>query len=253
MTRPYVLVNVAMTADGKIDSAARRGATISSAADKRRVDELRAGVDAVLVGGRTLLAESPKLTVRDAALRQERLARGLPENPIKVGVVSVADLDLEGDFVRTGPAERLVFTTPRTPPEQITRLERAGVQVFVSGGERVDLNEVLETLHRLGVTALATLAGVPALIFLTARLGVRRLLVEGGGTLLAEFFCLGLVDELTIYVAPKIFGGASAPTLADGPGFLPEQAPGLRLTAAAPFDPEGGVLLHYLVLPHSSS
>jgi len=226
MTRPRVLINVAMTADGKIDSVARRGAAISSAADKRRVDELRASVDAVLVGGKTLLSESPKLTIRNAALRRARLERGLPENPMKVGVVSVANLDLEGDFVRAGPAERLVFTTRRTPPEQIARLEKVGVQVYVTDGERVDLHETLATLHRLGV---------------------RRLLVEGGGTLLAELFRLGLADELIIYLAPKIFGGASAPTLADGPGFLPEQAPGLSLVSVEKFDPKGGILLHYFI------
>jgi 2,5-diamino-6-(ribosylamino)-4(3H)-pyrimidinone 5'-phosphate reductase len=226
MTRPHILVNVAMTADGKIDSAARKGAAISSTADKRRVDELRADVDAVLVGGNTLLNENPKLIVRDPALRRARLERGLPENPMKVGVVSAAGLDLEGDFACVGPAERLVFTTRRAPLEQITRLEEAGVQVFVSGGERVNLPEVLETLHRLGV---------------------RRLLVEGGGTIIAEFFRLGLVDELTIYIAPRIFGGASAPTLADGAGFLPEQAPGLALVSAEKFDEQGGVLLHYKV------
>lgn len=226
MLRPHVFVNVAMTADGKIDSAARHGAAISSVADKRRVDELRASVDAVLVGGKTLLAESPKLTVRDPALRRARLERGLPENPMKVGVVSLADLDLEGDFVRAGPAERLVFTTRRTPPEQIARLEKAGVQVYVTDGRRVDLPEVLETLHRLGV---------------------RKLLVEGGGTLLAEFFRLGLVDELTIYLAARIFGGATAPTLADGPGFPPEQAPRLTLVSVETFDSEGGVLLHYTI------
>lgn len=224
MTRPHVLVNVAMSADGKIDSVARKGAAISSAADKRRVDELRASVDAVLVGGKTLLAENPKLTVRDPALRRARLEGGLPENPMKVGVVSVADLDVEGDFVRAGPAERLVFTTRRTPPEQISRLEEVGVQVFVSGEARVDLPEVLETLHRLGV---------------------RRLLVEGGGTIIAEFFRLGLVDELTIYIAPRVFGGESAPTPADGPGFLPEQAPGLALVSVEKFDKQGGVLLRY--------
>lgn len=226
MMRPYIHINVAMTADGKIDSAARKGAAISSPDDKRRVDELRASMDAVLVGGRTLLDENPKLTVRAEALRQGRLQRGLPENPVKVGVVSVANLRLDGDFVRAGPAERLVFTTRRTSPEQITRLEKAGVQVYVTQGERVDLAEMLETLHRIGV---------------------RRLLVEGGGTILAEFFCLGVVDELTIYIAPKIFGGASAPTLADGSGFLPEQAPGLALVSAEKFDTEGGVLLRYLV------
>ena len=226
MNRPYVLVNVAMSLDGKIDTAVRRGAAISSAADKRRVDELRAGVDAVLVGGRTLIDEDPKLTVRDAGLRQDRLRRGLPENPAKVGVVSVADLRPDGDFVRAGPAERLVFTTRRTAPGQISRLEKAGVQVYVSGPERVELPEMLATLHRLGI---------------------RRLLVEGGGTLLAEFFRLGLVDEVSVYIAPRIFGGASAPTLADGPGFGLGQAPRLQLVSAETFDAQGGILLRYSI------
>ena len=72
MERPHILVNVAMTADGKIDSIARKGATISSNRDKTRVDGLRASVDAVLVGGRTLLDEDPKLTIKSAALRAER-------------------------------------------------------------------------------------------------------------------------------------------------------------------------------------
>jgi len=224
MQRPYVLVNVASSADGKIDTFARRGATLSSMADKQRVDELRASVDAILVGGRTLIDEDPKLTVRDETLRQKRLERGLPENPIKVGVVSLAELPLDGDFITTGPAERLVFTTRRTPPEQIIRLEKVGVQVYVSGEERVDLLEVLSTLYQIGV---------------------RRLMVEGGGTILAEFFRLGVVDEITIYIAPKILGGATAPTLADGPGFDETNAPRLHLISVEKIDPAGGILLHY--------
>ncbi len=227
MQRPHVLINVAMSADGKIDTAARKGAAISSPADKARVDRLRAEADAVLVGGHTLIDEDPKLTVRSPALQQERLGRGLPENPIKVGVASVADLRLDGDFVKAGPAERLVFTTRRTPPEQITRLEKAGVQVYVAGEGRVNLPEMLGILHQIGV---------------------RKLMVEGGGTLLAEFFRLGLVDEVTMYIAPRIFGGSSAPTLADGPGFDETNLPHLHLMAVEKFDAEGGVLLHYQVL-----
>jgi riboflavin biosynthesis pyrimidine reductase len=73
-------------------------------------------------------------------------------------------------------------------------------------------------------------------------------MVEGGGTLIAEYFRLNLVDELSIYIAPFIFGGDSAPTLADGPGFLPEQAPLLRLEAAEEFDDDGGVFIHYMVI-----
>jgi 2,5-diamino-6-(ribosylamino)-4(3H)-pyrimidinone 5'-phosphate reductase len=226
MPRPYILVNVAMSLDGKIDTAARRGAAISPAADKARVDRLRAAVDAVLVGGRTLLDEDPKLTVRSPALRAERRGLGQPENPARVGLVSVADLDPAGDFMTAGHARRLIYTTARTAPGQIDRLRAAGAEVFVLGGKRPDPAAALESLYRLGM---------------------RRLLVEGGGTILAEFFRLGLADEVSVYVAPRIFGGASAPTLADGPGWSIEQAPRLQCISAEKFDEDGGVLLRYLV------
>lgn len=225
-TRPHILVNVAMTADGKIDTAARRGATISSAADKLRVDRLRAASDAIMVGGRTLISEDPKLTVKSEKLRHERITRGLEENPVKVGIVSVADLKLDGNFLTAGLARRLIYTTQRTPPEQVARLEEAGAQVFVQNNEAVGLQQVMKSLYQQGI---------------------RKLLVEGGGTVIAGLFRLGLVDELTTYVAPRIFGGASAPTLADGPGFLPGQAPSLRLESVEKFDDEGGVLIHYTV------
>ncbi len=226
MDRPYVLLNVAMTADGKIDSFLRHGAAISSIPDKARVDRLRAEVDAVLVGGRTLLDEDPKLTVKSLALREERKALGLPENPAKVGVVTIADLNASGNFMTAGPAVRYIFTTNRTPSEKIGELEFAGATVFVYDRDRIDLEEMLLTLHRMGI---------------------RKLLVEGGGTMIAEFFRLGLMDELTIYIAPKIYGGASAPTLADGKGFFPEQAPALALVSVEKFDTEGGILLWYRV------
>jgi 2,5-diamino-6-(ribosylamino)-4(3H)-pyrimidinone 5'-phosphate reductase len=215
-----------MSTDGKLDSVARKGMTISSATDKARVDRLRASMDAVLVGGRTLIDEDPKLTVKSPALRAERKAKGLDENPVKVGVVSVADLKVNGNFLTAGPARRLVYTTSRTTPEQIARLENAGAQVFAIGELRVDLSAMLASLHHQGV---------------------HTMMVEGGGTLIAEFFRLGMVDELTLYIAPYIFGGASAPTLADGPGFLPEQVLGLRLKSARKFDDEGGILVHYTV------
>ena len=226
MNRPYILVNVAMSADGKLDTVARKGISISSIADKARVDRLRASMDAVLIGGRTLLDEDPKLTVKSPALRAERKAAGLEENPVKVGLISLADLKPDGNFMTAGPARRLVYTTSRTTPEQIVCLENAGALVFVVGELRVDVSAVLESLYNQAI---------------------RKLLVEGGGTLISEFFRLGLVDELTLYIAPHIFGGASAPTLADGPGFPPGQAVRLRLEAAEEFDDDGGVFLHYLV------
>ena len=88
MDRPYVFINVAMTADGRIDTFARKGAAISSQRDRERVDHLRAESDAIMVGGRTLLDEDPKLTVKSETLRAARVARGLSPNPVKVCVVS---------------------------------------------------------------------------------------------------------------------------------------------------------------------
>jgi 2,5-diamino-6-(ribosylamino)-4(3H)-pyrimidinone 5'-phosphate reductase len=228
MVHPHITVNVATSADGKIDSVLRRGATISSPTDKARVDALRATVDAILVGGHTLLAEDPKLTVRSAVLRAERLARGEPANPAKVGIVSEATLRLDGEFMTAGPARRLIYTTPLTTSEQLALLQAAGAETFIVGESRVDLSAALDSLSQLGF---------------------RRLLVEGGGTLLFELFRLKAVDELFFYLAPKIFGGASAPTLADGPGFLPEQTPRLRLISVQELDEAGGVLLHYTMEP----
>lgn len=246
-SRPHIVVNVAMTADGKIDSAARKGATISSAADKARVDGLRASVDAVLVGGRTLLNEDPKLTVKSAKLRAERLRKGWSENPAKVGVISKipfagaglapvqegrSDYSRRGQdlplrhFLTSGPAQVFLFTTQSTEPEVLAAFESAGVKILVMGSERVDLVAVFQSLFEAGI---------------------RSVLVEGGGTLIAELFHLDLVDELTVYIAPKIFGGSSAPTLADGPGFLHEQAPGLILKSVGKYDGVDGILVHYTI------
>ncbi len=78
-----------------------------------------------------------------------------------------------------------------------------------------------------------------------AALGIRTVMVEGGGTLIAEFIRLGLADELRVYIAPKIFGGATAPTLVDGDGWPESAAKTLRLMDVRALDKGGGVLIHY--------
>jgi 2,5-diamino-6-(ribosylamino)-4(3H)-pyrimidinone 5'-phosphate reductase len=222
--RPYVFINVAVSADGKMDTFERRGAAISSSADKARVDALRAGADAVMVGGRTLLDEDPKLTVKSAELRAQRTSKGLPENPMKVGIVSRADLKVDGDFICAGQARRVVFTTSQTTSAQMQVLSSLGVEVYVMGQQQVDLPLALQTLKQLGVD---------------------RLMVEGGGTLNEALLRLGLVDELMVYVTPLIFGGASAPTLAAGEGLARSAAIPLRLADVQVADDTGGVLLRY--------
>ncbi|HET6845502.1 MAG TPA: dihydrofolate reductase family protein [Anaerolineales bacterium] len=229
MARPSIHMNVAATADGKIDSMERRGASISTPRDKERVDRLRADSDAVLVGGRTLHDEDPKLTVSSGTLRLERKARGLPENPAKVAVASSLHLRPDCQFLTAGPARILLFTTERTPADQLEQLRRAGAEVFVQSSGRVDLLQVLETLGAQGI---------------------RHLMVEGGGTLNFELLRLGLVDDLSIFIAPLIFGGAAAPTLADGNGLAAASAIPMKLIKVNHWN-DGGVLLHYKPAPAS--
>src|SRR5574341_600353 len=223
MDRPYVHINVAATADGKIDTFERRGAEISSARDKERVDELRAEADAVMVGGRTLHDEDPKLIVRSERLHTERLARGLPPNPAKVGISSRLRLQPDSNFLNAGPAKIFLFTTAQTDEAQLAMLRSRGAEVFVHGSDRVNLKSALETLKIKGVN---------------------RLMVEGGATLNFELMQLGLVDELTIYVAPMIFGGETAPTTATGSGLVRSAALPLKLVKSEAWE-DGGVLLQY--------
>jgi len=223
MNRPFVLINVAMTADGKIDTFQRKGSAISSSRDKERVDHLRAEADAVMVGGKTLLDEDPKLTVKSEALRLERIASGLPPNPIKVGVVTEARLKPDSQFLHAGPASVVIFTTRWTSKHHVSELKSLGVDVYVDDAEQVNLNRALETLKEIGV---------------------ERLMVEGGATLNFELLRLGLVDEINIYLAPMIFGGANAPTLAAGSGLERSEAIPMKLVDVEAWE-DGGVLLKY--------
>jgi len=223
MNRPFVFINVAMTADGKIDTIERKGAAISSQRDKERVDQLRAGADAIMVGGKTLLDEDPKLTIKSEALREERVARGLSPNPVKVGVVTQAKIKPDSQFLNAGPADIVIFTTQRTSKKYLSRLKAQRVDVYVDDADKVNLLNAFVTLKELGINSL---------------------MVEGGSTLNFELLRLGLVDEITAYIAPVIFGGESAPTMAAGSGLKRSRAIPLKLIEAEKWD-DGGVLLKY--------
>jgi len=223
MNRPFVFINIAMTADGKIDTFERKGAAISSQRDKKRVDQLRASADAIMVGGKTLLDEDPNLTVKSEALRAERVARGLSPNPIKVGVVTEANIKADSRFLTTGPADIVIFTTRRTSKEHLSLLKLRNVKVYIDDEEKVDLQSALATLKETGVN---------------------RLMVEGGSTLNFELMRLGLVDEVSAYVAPMIFGGESAPTMMAGSGLERSAAIPLKLIEVEKWD-DGGLVIRY--------
>lgn len=221
---------MAMTADGKIDTVARAGARISGPADTARVDRLRADADAVMVGAHTLLDEDPRLTVRDAALRDERLRSGRPAQPAKVGVISCIEgprrdgpLSDTGQFLTDGGGRVILCTTTRTSAETVERLRARGAEVVVHGSERVDLRDALASL---------------------AELGIGRLMVEGGSTLVASLLEARLVDELQLAVAPLLFGGETAPTPVGGSGWTRDRAIPLTL-AGTTTGADGDVVLRY--------
>jgi len=218
----HVVVNAAMSADGKLASRRREQLAISGSEDFDRVDQLRADSDAVMVGVGTVLADDPSLTVKDADRHGDRLDRGESKNPARV----VAD-----SRIRTPPeatvlddaAETYLLTSEAAPTDFIEQMEEAGAYVLAAGEDRVDLT-----------TALAKLEGE----------GIDRLMVEGGGELIFSLFEAGLVDELRVYVGAKVLGGRDAPTLADGDGFV-ESFPELALESVEQVD--DGVLLTWTV------
>ncbi len=227
-TRPYVFVNMAMTADGKIDTVERQGARISGPADTARVDRLRAESDAIMVGGQTLLAEDPRLTVRDDALITERIKTGRSAQPMKVGIASrlgSVDLALLGAFLREGGGRVLLCTSERTSETALAEFRSAGAEVVVAGRQGVDLG-----------ASLAAIAGM----------GVERLMVEGGGTLVAALLEAGLVDEIQLAVAPLLFGGEDAPTPVGGAGWARRDALSLELLETTTSG-DGDVISRYRV------
>jgi 2,5-diamino-6-(ribosylamino)-4(3H)-pyrimidinone 5'-phosphate reductase len=140
-----------------------------------------------------------------------------------VGIVTKAEFDPHAKFLHEGPARIVIFTTQRTSNDQISLLKSHSAEVYADDSDRVDLQKALARLHQLGI---------------------RRLMVEGGATLNFELLRLGLVDEVSAYVAPMIFGGESAPTMAAGAGLARGAAIPLELIDMERWE-DGGVILRY--------
>jgi 5-amino-6-(5-phosphoribosylamino)uracil reductase len=222
--RPYVLLSAAMSVDGHIDDSAPEPLLLSDAADLDRVDEVRAGVDAILVGATTLRRDNPRLLVRSPERRAARVAAGRDPDPIKVTVTGSGDLDPAARFFTTGEGSKLVYAA--TPGLHTARKAVGAVAAVVDAGDPLDL-------HRL----LADLAGR----------GVARLMVEGGTTMHTLFLTAGVADELQLVVAPFFVGDPRAPRFV-GPGRFPhDTAHRMRLAEARPIGDL--VLLRYLMDP----
>ena len=203
----YVLLSCAMSVDGAIDDASEKRLLLSDPADLDRVDAVRAGCDAILVGANTIRSDNPRLQVRSAERRRARRDRGLPDSPIKVTVTGGGRLDPAAAFFTMGEADKLVYCA--SPAVAATRARLGHVATVVDGGDPIDLPAVLADL---------------------ADRGVRRLLVEGGSRTHTAFLAAGLADELHLVVAPFFVGDAAAPRFVH-PGAFPH-GPGHPMTLA---------------------
>lgn len=179
MTRPHVLLSVAVSLDGHIDDRGTERFPLSNAEDFDHVDRMRAESDAILAGAETLRRDNARLLVYSDERRARRIAEGKPEFPLRVVVTRKGQLDPDLRFWHCGGA-RLVYT--KCPVTTVDHL--AETRIFS------DFSEILDDLG--------------------AR-GVRRLMVEGGTSIHTAFLAAGLADEIRIAVAPMLIGQATAP------------------------------------------
>ena len=193
--KPYVILNAAMTLDGKI--ATETGSSnISGKEDLIRVHELRKEVDAIMVGINTVIADDPRLTVHKIESKKE-------DNPIRVVVDGKGRIPIESritnDDAPTIIAVSDDYKSDLTASDKYQVLKNKGVDFFFAGEKQVDLVKLMNYLYEKGV---------------------KTLMLEGGSTLNFSMIKDGLIDEIRICVAPMVVGGANAISLFGGDGFM---------------------------------
>jgi 2,5-diamino-6-(ribosylamino)-4(3H)-pyrimidinone 5'-phosphate reductase len=185
-----VLINAAMTIDGKIATNLGDSA-ISSKQDLRRLHRLRSSVDAIVIGISTVIVDNPRLTAR--------LVKRCGTTPVRIIVDSTGRIPLDSKILKSASKiNTIVAVTTRTSDKRIDKIKSAGAMVIVAGAKTVDLKELFCILKKMGFN---------------------KILVEGGGELNWSILQLGIVNELMVTVAPRIVGGRTATTLVEGDGY----------------------------------
>ncbi len=223
--RPFVFINAAMSADGKIATIERKQTRISGSLDFERVDELRASSDAMMVGIGTVLSDNPSLTVKSKERRERRRRQGLPENPARIVVDSMARTPIEADIFKKGDGKRIIAVSESAPSDKVRELSKYA-EIITAGEKSVELAKLLSELKASGIN---------------------RLMVEGGATLNWGLISSDLVDEIYTFIGNIIIGGRTAPTLVDGEGCIGDFC---KLSLISCEKLENGVLIRWKVSSH---
>jgi 2,5-diamino-6-(ribosylamino)-4(3H)-pyrimidinone 5'-phosphate reductase len=195
---PFVFVNMAMTADGKIATANRAVTSFGSKRDSENFYELRATADAVMCGARTVEQSNSILSPGAARFRRLRIKNGVAEYNLRVIVSGSGSINADAVIFKKHFSPVIVLTTARISKTDLKKLKAVAHEVKIFGEREINFRAAFQWLR--------------------AKWNVKRLLCEGGGELNDALFCAGLVDELHLTICPKIFGGRRAPTIADGLG-----------------------------------
>jgi len=206
-----VIINCAMSADGKIALRTRRQTRISNEADRRRVHQLRNKCDAILVGIETVLADDPKLTVNPRYVKK-------PRKPVRI-ILDSGGRTPAGALVLDGAAKTIIVTNEKC------RKTFRNAEVIRCGKKDVDLQRLMTLLEKRGF---------------------RSVLVEGGSRVIWSFLESRIADEVSIFIGSMVIGGEKSPTPAGGKGASDEQAiVSLRLKSIRALG--NGVLIRYEV------
>ena len=224
---PFVLMNMAMTADGKIATANRCVSSFGSPRDHDHLLTLRSSADAIMAGARTVDLNPINLGPGPARFRALRRRRRLAEFNLRIIVSRSGSVSPQAEVFRHRFSPIIILTTRSASKQRLKRMRELADAVKICGPKKIDFHQALRWLRQ--------------------RWGVQRLLCEGGGELNDALFRAGVVDEVHLTLCPKLFGGRLAPTIADGLGMAKlAQAVRLELQSARRQDDE--MFLTYRVL-----
>ncbi len=182
--RPWIHAKWAMTADGRLATELRDSQWISGDDARAIVHTLRGVSDGIVVGIETALADDPQLTARPPG----------PRTPVRIVLYRQARLPLDSQLVRSAhDVPLLVAAGGDAPQEAVDALRRAGADVWIGPPSAPSSTWLADLLNELG------------------RRGMQHVLVEGGARVLGAFFELREIDEVHVFVAPKLVGGRTAP------------------------------------------